>query len=246
MALEPYRLLPLRGLWLKLPTHRQPRGDHPFSFIFILLTTHFCFPGLLISIHIFLAAKEREKAQRLAAQRATASSLPSTRAPTPVQSPSKGGKKAAVTSSAGRVSGASTPVKKPSGDQQNLDMAGLNLGGKLSDVQEVEEPPKMALAKEKVLEEARKAIEQGDGGKKGLNIVVVGAFLVGLDEVWFNALFLGHVDAGKSTLMGRLLYELGRVDEKTRKANERESSKLGKSSFHWAWNLDGTVEERER
>jgi len=46
--------------------------------------------------------------------------------------------------------------------------------------------------------------------------------------------------------MGRLLYELGRVDEKTRKANERESGKLGKRSFHWAWNLDGTVEERER
>ena len=56
----------------------------------------------------------------------------------------------------------------------------------------------------------------------------------------------GHVDAGKSTLMGRLLYELGRVDEKTRIANERGSSKAGKSSFSWAWELDGTAEERER
>jgi elongation factor 1 alpha-like protein len=46
--------------------------------------------------------------------------------------------------------------------------------------------------------------------------------------------------------MGRLLYELGRVDEKTRIANERGSSKLGKSSFSWAWQLDGTNEERER
>jgi elongation factor 1 alpha-like protein len=46
--------------------------------------------------------------------------------------------------------------------------------------------------------------------------------------------------------MGRLLYELGRVDEKTRIANERNSSKLGKSSFSWAWQLDGTTEERER
>ncbi|KAH7916812.1 P-loop containing nucleoside triphosphate hydrolase protein [Hygrophoropsis aurantiaca] len=46
--------------------------------------------------------------------------------------------------------------------------------------------------------------------------------------------------------MGRLLYELGRVDEKTRIANERGSSKVGKSSFSWAWELDGTVEERER
>ncbi|KAF8138143.1 P-loop containing nucleoside triphosphate hydrolase protein [Boletus edulis] len=46
--------------------------------------------------------------------------------------------------------------------------------------------------------------------------------------------------------MGRLLYELGRVDEKSRHANERESSRAGKSSFSWAWELDGTKEERER
>ncbi|EKM80415.1 hypothetical protein AGABI1DRAFT_58185 [Agaricus bisporus var. burnettii JB137-S8] len=46
--------------------------------------------------------------------------------------------------------------------------------------------------------------------------------------------------------MGRLLYELGRVDEKTKRANERGSSKVGKSSFSWAWGLDGTTEERER
>ena len=46
--------------------------------------------------------------------------------------------------------------------------------------------------------------------------------------------------------MGRLLYELGRVDEKKRAANERNSSKIGKSSFSWAWELDGTMEERER
>ncbi|KAF8845632.1 hypothetical protein BDN67DRAFT_1064922 [Paxillus ammoniavirescens] len=46
--------------------------------------------------------------------------------------------------------------------------------------------------------------------------------------------------------MGRLLYELGRVDEKSRHVNERESSRAGKSSFSWAWELDGTAEERER
>lgn len=56
----------------------------------------------------------------------------------------------------------------------------------------------------------------------------------------------GHVDAGKSTLMGRLLYELGRLDEKTKRANERGSEKIGKGSFSWAWSLDGTTEERER
>lgn len=61
-----------------------------------------------------------------------------------------------------------------------------------------------------------------------------------------DILVSGHVDAGKSTLMGRLLYELGKLDEKTKIANERGSSKAGKSSFSWAWGLDGTAEERER
>ena len=56
----------------------------------------------------------------------------------------------------------------------------------------------------------------------------------------------GHVDAGKSTLMGRLLYDTGRVDEKSKVANERASSKIGKGSFSWAWQFDGTTEERER
>ena len=57
---------------------------------------------------------------------------------------------------------------------------------------------------------------------------------------------IGPNGAGKSTLMGRLLYELGALDEKTRTANERGSSKVGKRSFAWAWNFDGTLEERER
>ena len=58
--------------------------------------------------------------------------------------------------------------------------------------------------------------------------------------------FEGHVDAGKSTLMGRLLYDTGRVDEKSKVANERASNKIGKGSFSWAWQFDGTTEERER
>ncbi|KAH9963259.1 EF Tu GTP binding domain-containing protein [Russula dissimulans] len=46
--------------------------------------------------------------------------------------------------------------------------------------------------------------------------------------------------------MGRLLYESGRIDEKSKVANERASRKIGKGSFSWAWQFDGTTEERER
>jgi len=58
--------------------------------------------------------------------------------------------------------------------------------------------------------------------------------------------FLGHVDAGKSTLMGHLLYLLGEVKERTMKKYEHESQKIGKSSFAFAWVLDETGEERSR
>ena len=46
--------------------------------------------------------------------------------------------------------------------------------------------------------------------------------------------------------MGRLLYELGLLDERKRLANERESNKMGKGSFTWAWEMDATAEERSR
>jgi elongation factor 1 alpha-like protein len=56
----------------------------------------------------------------------------------------------------------------------------------------------------------------------------------------------GHVDAGKSTLMGRLLYDLGEMSEKEKTANERGSQKIGKSSFAFAWGLDALGDERDR
>ncbi|KAJ7667697.1 EF Tu GTP binding domain-containing protein [Mycena polygramma] len=110
-------------------------------------------------------------------------------------------------------------------DQRQLDLSGLNL---LDDEKsKVEDAPKVTFAQDKLLEEVRKTIEAEN--KQRLSLVVI-----------------GHVDAGKSTLMGRLLYELGRMDERTRITNERNSTKAGKSSFSWAWGLDGTTEERER
>lgn len=54
----------------------------------------------------------------------------------------------------------------------------------------------------------------------------------------------GHVDAGKSTLMGHLLYQLGNVNQRAMHKYEQESKKLGKSSFAYAWVLDETEEER--
>ncbi|CAH0722858.1 unnamed protein product, partial [Brenthis ino] len=57
---------------------------------------------------------------------------------------------------------------------------------------------------------------------------------------------IGHVDAGKSTLMGRLLCDLGEVSQRTLHKYEQESKKIGKQSFMYAWVLDETGEERVR
>lgn len=61
-----------------------------------------------------------------------------------------------------------------------------------------------------------------------------------------NLVVIGHVDAGKSTLMGHLLYQLGNVNKRLMHKYEQESKKLGKSSFAYAWVLDETEEERVR
>ncbi|EPS41099.1 hypothetical protein H072_4950 [Dactylellina haptotyla CBS 200.50] len=61
-----------------------------------------------------------------------------------------------------------------------------------------------------------------------------------------NLVVIGHVDAGKSTLMGRLLYDSGVVDERTIQKYKQEAEKIGKSSFALAWVLDQTGEERAR
>uniref|UniRef100_A0A1B0BZU5 small monomeric GTPase n=1 Tax=Glossina palpalis gambiensis TaxID=67801 RepID=A0A1B0BZU5_9MUSC len=61
-----------------------------------------------------------------------------------------------------------------------------------------------------------------------------------------NLIVIGHVDAGKSTLMGHLLYDTGNVSQRVMHKYEQESKKMGKQSFMYAWVLDETGEERAR
>lgn len=61
-----------------------------------------------------------------------------------------------------------------------------------------------------------------------------------------NLVIMGHVDHGKSTTTGHMLYLAGAVDDRTIKAYEEESKKMGKEAFKYAWVLDTLKEERER
>ncbi|CAF4991604.1 unnamed protein product [Rotaria sp. Silwood1] len=61
-----------------------------------------------------------------------------------------------------------------------------------------------------------------------------------------NLVVVGHVDAGKSTLMGHVLVKLKVVDDRTMHKNKTEAARLGKDSFSFAFVLDESEEERQR
>lgn len=62
----------------------------------------------------------------------------------------------------------------------------------------------------------------------------------------FNVVFIGHVDHGKSTTVGRLLFDAGGVDEQTMRKLKEEAAENGKAGFEFAYVMDGLAEERER
>ncbi|KAH0542884.1 translation elongation factor EF-1 alpha [Glutinoglossum americanum] len=55
-----------------------------------------------------------------------------------------------------------------------------------------------------------------------------------------------HVDSGKSTTTGHLIYKCGGIDKRTIEKFEKEANELGKGSFKYAWVLDKLKAERER
>ncbi|MBT3940802.1 GTP-binding protein, partial [Candidatus Woesearchaeota archaeon] len=61
-----------------------------------------------------------------------------------------------------------------------------------------------------------------------------------------NLVFIGHVDHGKSTTVGRLLYDTGAIDEQTLKKLKEKAKELGKAGFEFAFVMDKVKEEQER
>lgn len=61
-----------------------------------------------------------------------------------------------------------------------------------------------------------------------------------------NLVFIGHVDHGKSTLVGRTLFETGAVEAHKIAEYRKKAEEMGKASFEFAWVMDRLKEERER
>jgi elongation factor 1-alpha len=69
---------------------------------------------------------------------------------------------------------------------------------------------------------------------------------MGKEKVHVSLVVIGHVDAGKSTTTGHLIYKCGGIDKRTIEKFEKEANDMGKSSFKYAWVLDKLKAERER
>ena len=61
-----------------------------------------------------------------------------------------------------------------------------------------------------------------------------------------NLVFIGHVDHGKSTTVGRLLYDTKNIDEQTMRKLKDKAKELGKAGFEFAFVMDNLKEEQER
>jgi len=69
---------------------------------------------------------------------------------------------------------------------------------------------------------------------------------MGKEKIHINLVVIGHVDAGKSTTTGHLIYKCGGIDKRTIEKFEKEAKEIGKASFKYAWVLDKLKAERER
>ncbi|XP_043366945.1 HBS1-like protein isoform X5 [Dermochelys coriacea] len=133
---------------------------------------------------------------------------------------------------------ANTPQKRPSSEDSIVTSGVVELVSKsalpsqtiqIPEEQSTVPTPVKKSSKTRQQIDVKAELEKRQEGKQLLNLVVI-----------------GHVDAGKSTLMGHLLYLLGNVNKRTMHKYEHESKKAGKASFAYAWVLDETGEERER
>jgi len=69
---------------------------------------------------------------------------------------------------------------------------------------------------------------------------------MGKEKGHINVVVIGHVDSGKSTTTGHMIYKCGGVDQRTIEKFEKEAAESGKGSFKYAWVMDKLKAERER
>jgi elongation factor 1-alpha len=69
---------------------------------------------------------------------------------------------------------------------------------------------------------------------------------MGKEKQHVSLVVIGHVDSGKSTSTGHMIYKCGGIDKRTIEKFEKEANEMGKGTFKYAWVLDKLKAERER
>ncbi|KAL2019179.1 hypothetical protein VTK56DRAFT_9979 [Thermocarpiscus australiensis] len=128
---------------------------------------------------------------------------------------------------------------KPAPQQPNVDTAGKKTPA-------AQAKKKGTLSAETVADEVKELKVDNAPLPKSRNLDVLSEFEKSKRKKTASFVVVGHVDAGKSTMMGRLLLDLKVIDQRTVDKLRKEAETIGKTSFALAWVLDQRAEERAR
>ena len=92
--------------------------------------------------------------------------------------------------------------------------------------------------------EGEESVEGAEQVKKVKKKIVVREYKDKKETI--NVIFCGHVDAGKSTIGGQIMFLTGMVDKRTLEKYEREAKEKNRESWYLSWALDTNLEEREK
>lgn len=134
-----------------------------------------------------------------------------------------------------------SPAAEPTPQQQNEEVAEAAVKSKNADAESAPSPLKR---------ESSAAAVDGEEGDADEEICTGGAssevLMEGDPREHLNLVFIGHVDAGKSTLSGSILYLMGKVDSRTIERFEREAKQRNRESWFLAFIMDTSEEERAK
>ncbi|GAA6030757.1 hypothetical protein JCM8097_008858, partial [Rhodosporidiobolus ruineniae] len=172
-----------------------------------------------------------------------------------------GGSKPAAASSSSTASKSATPAASSKAASPAPSKPATPVSGKPAAEKKAEAAPeKKAAPVPAAVKKAEKAVavaaekEKADAVAEEVKAVATEediADLYGADDAkdvkpHLNIVFIGHVDAGKSTMGGNILYLCGMVDKRTLEKYEREAKEAGRESWYLSWALDSTSQEREK